>query len=277
MKKLFCMSDIHGYWMLAYDTLENAGFDIDNPDHIFVHCGDLLDRGPDNYKCLELVNSIPKDRKVLIWGNHEEMLEIACARTFFLGHDYHNGTIKTVADIAHLPYEDVYMYDLTAQAAMSKAMSDPEWIEYKNSCYDFAIIGRYVFVHGWIPIYFYDGTNVTALDRANGDWKDGNWRKARWVNGMREWSKGNVIMDKTIVCGHWHTSWGHCHLHNEGVEFQEAYEESVEETDPNRMEHFEPFIDDGIIALDACTAYSKQVNCEVLEITDEEWAMKEMR
>lgn len=272
MKKLFCMADIHGYWDLAYDTLDKYDFDINNPDHIFVHCGDLMDRGPDNLKCLELANGFPDDRKILIWGNHEELLVDACARTFFMGHDYHNGTVGTVAEIAEIPFEDVYMSDLTAQCAMMKAMEHPEWVKYRNSCVDYAVVGPYVFVHGWIPTYFADGTLVTSFDRADGTWVDGYWRKARWLNGMEEWAKGNRFMDKTIVCGHWHTSWGHAYLHDNGVEFQEAYYR--DEQDPNRIEHFEPFIDEGIIALDACTAYSGNMNCVVLEVEDEEWQSK---
>ena len=269
MKKLFCFADIHGYWDLAIDQLENNDFDPDNPDHIFVHCGDLMDRGPNNRKCLELVNDIPEDRKILIWGNHEELLMDACARTFFMGHDYHNHTVHTVAELSGLPFEDVYLSDLTAQCAMMKTMEDPDWIKYKNSCHNYAVVGQYVFVHGWIPTFFADGMPVTGLDRLNGDWKNGYWRDARWLNGMKEWSKGNRFMDKTIVCGHYHTSWGHYYLHHLGVEFQDEYYE--DEKDPDKIEHFEPFEDDGIIALDACTAYSGMMNCKILEVEEQEW------
>lgn len=272
MKKLFCMADIHSFYELARDKLDEVGFDINNPDHIFVHCGDLLDRGPDSIKCLEMVNSIPDDRKILIYGNHEELMLDLIQRSFFMAHDVYNGTLQSVAQIAELPYEDVYMFDLTAQCAMQKTWEHPEFQQYKNSWMDYAIVGQYVFVHGWIPTHFYDGTTVTALDRVNGDWKDGNWKKARWLNGMEQWAKGNRFMDKTIVCGHWHTSWGHAYLHDNGVEFQEAYYR--DEQDPNRIEHFEPFIDEGIIALDACTAHSNKMNCVVLEVGDQEWQSK---
>lgn len=274
MKKLFCMADIHSFYELARDKLDEVGFDINNPDHIFVHCGDLLDRGPDSIKCLEMVNSIPDDRKILIYGNHEELMLDLIQRSFFMAHDVYNGTLQSVAQIAELPYEDVYMFDLTAQCAMQKTWEHPEFQQYKNSWMDYAIVGQYVFVHGWIPTHFYDGTTVTSLDRVNGDWKDGNWKKARWFNGMEEWAKGNRFMDKTIVCGHWHTSWGHAYLHDNGVEFQEAYYR--DEQDPNRIEHFEPFEDDGIIALDQCVAYSGIMNCKVLEVTDEEWSLRQL-
>lgn len=57
---------------------------------------------------------------------------------------------------------------------------------------------------------------------------------------------------KLIVCGHWHCSFGHSHYENDGGEF---------DNEPN----FAPYYGDGIIALDACTPRSGQVNCIVVE------------
>ena len=81
------------------------------------------------------------------------------------------------------------------------------------------------------------------------------WNKARWINGMEAAHHGILEPGKTIVCGHWHTSFGHCHYEGDGGEFDNK---------PN----FAPFYDEGIIALDACTACTGKVNCIVLE--DEE-------
>lgn len=41
-KKLFISSDIHGFFDEWSVALKEAGFDIDNPDHIIVVLGDLL-------------------------------------------------------------------------------------------------------------------------------------------------------------------------------------------------------------------------------------------
>ena len=68
---------------------------------------------------------------------------------------------------------------------------------------------------------------------------------------MQEWKNGERIKGKTIVCGHFHTSWGHYYLHNIGSEWDRS------------TACFEPFEDKGIIALDACTAYTHKVNCLV--------------
>ena len=45
MIKYFCSSDVHSFyteWMLA---LASKGFDINNPEHKIIVCGDLFDRG----------------------------------------------------------------------------------------------------------------------------------------------------------------------------------------------------------------------------------------
>ncbi len=78
------------------------------------------------------------------------------------------------------------------------------------------------------------------------------WEGARWLNGMQMWNAGVIEKGKTIVCGHYRTSYGHSKIQGNGGEFREDAD-------------FSPFIDDGIIALDACTAYSGFVNCVVID------------
>ena len=80
MKKLFIFSDIHSYYDEFMESLNRAGFDIENPDHVIISLGDLCDRGPDSIKALEFVNSIPNNRKILIIGNHELLMEDIISR-----------------------------------------------------------------------------------------------------------------------------------------------------------------------------------------------------
>ena len=50
--KYFVSSDIHGFydeWILA---LKNKGFDIKNPNHKIIICGDIFDRGRQPKKLL---------------------------------------------------------------------------------------------------------------------------------------------------------------------------------------------------------------------------------
>lgn len=92
MKKYFIVTDIHSFYDEMIKALNTAGFDINNPEHIFVSLGDLLDRGEKPLQCLQFVNNLPDDRKILIRGNHEDLIEAAIARKDFKSNDYSNGT-----------------------------------------------------------------------------------------------------------------------------------------------------------------------------------------
>lgn len=76
------------------------------------------------------------------------------------------------------------------------------------------------------------------------------WNQARWFNGMD--AAQTADENKTIVCGHWHTSYGHSKYEHKGSEFGEDAD-------------FSPYYGPGIIAIDACTAFSGKVNCLVIE------------
>ena len=242
MRKYFVVADIHSFYDEMIAALAEKGFDREDPDHIFVSLGDLFDRGPSPLECLAFVNVIPPERKILIRGNHEDLLMDCLARGTFLEHDVHNGTSDTVFKLAGERANMLYLRD---ERFLFTAVSyDPALRAYYAQLRDYAEIGDYLFVHGWIP----SRKNVPEHD-----WHLGNWREARWFNGMEKWRQGARPEGKTVFCGHYHTSWGHFVLEKKGSEFGENAD-------------FSPFIAPGIIALDACTVLSHRVNCYVLEI-----------
>lgn len=228
------MSDIHSYYDEMQKALNDAGFDINNPEHVFISLGDLLDRGSKPKECLDFVNNLPDDRKVLIMGNHEELMDDCIERDFFFSHDWHNGTAETVKILT----------DSLQPAVMENCEA---WKKYRNSLVNYYEIDRYIFVHGWIPIDFLTYEYLSS-------WREvGDWRRARWYNGMEMWGMDYREPGKTIVCGHWHTSYGHSRFDNNGSEFGD---DAV----------FTPFRKDGIVAIDACTAHTNFCNCLVLTI-----------
>jgi len=236
-KKYFVVSDVHSFYDEMMVALSDSGFDAANPNHIFVCLGDLLDRGPKPIECLTFVNSIPRDRKILIRGNHEDLLDDYFARGSFRMHDMSNGTMETVRLLAGC--EEYTYWHGGYKDCLDTARNNPLLREYFFCLQDYAEIGQYIFVHGWIP------SRETSFET---DWRQGNWREARWMNGMEQWRHGNLIKGKTIVCGHWHTSWGHSVIEKRGSEFGADAD-------------FSPFVHEGIIAIDACTAYSHKINC----------------
>jgi hypothetical protein len=58
--------------------------------------------------------------------------------------------------------------------------------------------------------------------------------------------------NKTIVCGHWHTSYGHSFIDHSCSEW-------------GKDADFSPFSAEGILAIDASTPDSLTVNCVVIE------------
>ena len=104
---------------------------------------------------------------------------------------------------------------------------------------------NYVFVHGWVPV-------------KKGDWRKGDWREARWLNGMELNHLGCNPTNKTVVCGHWYCSYGWSHI-------AQKYKEFPQKTHKDFELSFQPYYEEGIIAIDACTVYSGKVNVVVLE------------
>lgn len=258
MKTYFIVADVHGFYDEMIKALNGAGFDVNNPMHIFVSLGDLLDRGPDPIKCLEFVNSLPEDRRILIRGNHEDLMEEMIARRESKQHDWHNGTIQTALDLTGWGLTSFIEFDVFD--AMRK---HADYNKYINSTVDYYEDDKHIFVHGWIPcksnnpnMYHARGIKYTFDE----NWRNGDWKSARWINGMDAWNQGIKVDGKTIYCGHWHTSWGHSKLHNLGPEWDNKYSTNPE----HRKAHFEPFCDDCICAVDACTAYSHKVNVVVV-------------
>ena len=208
--------------------------------------GDLLDRGEQNFECLSFVNSI--DRKILIRGNHEDLLESLLNRGWISDIDIHNGTTTTLIEC----YKKVHSTTDLPEEAISLINDFKEydiWKRYVNSLVDYYEDGDYIFVHGWIPLTISeDGKDLVVHQ----NWRDGGWKDARWLCGMRQWKENLFIDGKTIFCGHWHTSWGHSKINGCG-----------EEWGPKAI--FDPFVAKGIVAMDGCVPYSKKVNVARLD------------
>ena len=66
--RLFVVGDLHGCYELLMNQLTNLQFNFEQD--LLVSVGDLVDRGPDSLKCLNLIDA-PWFKAVL--GNHEEM------------------------------------------------------------------------------------------------------------------------------------------------------------------------------------------------------------
>ena len=255
--KYFVLGDIHSFHYAMMTALNEKGFDINDPSHHVVVCGDLFDRGPDAVKVFEFAKELANQgRFYYVCGNHETLLndlvtDIKKGRGIY-EHHITNGTLDTVLQFTGLNY-----YDLRSGVTSAKEFGEkiaPLMNFIYDNVVDYVEIGDYILTHGWIPC------NPNTGEVAE-NWRDdiNGWEQARWYNGISAWHKGARVPGKTIVCGHWHCSWGWSHLRLERKEFPKKNLVDWQKS-------FEPFVDDGIVAIDACTAYSGICNCFVIEV-----------
>ena len=245
--KYFCCSDIHSYYSILHNELLSKGWNDNNNEHILILCGDAFDRGEEAVEMFEFMKNLQdQNRLIYIKGNHEELLfdcvaELKENNGCVSIHHYQNGTVNTIS-----------------QFKKSNILENVlEFID--KYAIDYFELGSYIFCHGWVPIVWKcnhssDGELSAMLSPELVPTSDKiAWKKARWLNGMTEWHRGNKLDNKTIVCGHWHVTESNMKFHNSGSGKFDKYGD------------FLPFIDEGIIALDACTSYSKKINILVID------------
>ena len=251
MPKLFVVSDIHSYYTPLKKALDEAGFDPNNENHWLISCGDAFDRGPESKEVLKFLMSL--ERKVLVRGNHDSLLETLCWRGFPYSHDKHNGTVRTVQDIGGK--QSAYDFQSACEITYNKLA------RYRELLVNYFETENYIFVHSWIPTYIeYD-------ERASKPWHqvgktysfcegwryatDNEWEDALWGNPFILADQDLNKTGKTIVFGHWHCSAGHKMLGNCNDEFEYAI--------------WEPCYFKNTIGIDRCTAHTGEVNVLVLE------------
>lgn len=254
--KYYVVSDVHGYYSQMIQALQEKGFFHDTEPHKLIVCGDLFDRGNEAIALQEFILKLmEKEEVILIRGNHEDLLEDLLnkwmRKSYLEYHHISNGTVDTVLQLTSFTLQDLYKHSTMIGHALLKTPCIqtilPAMVNYFET-------EHYIFVHGWIPctmlgngnqIYYYpieNWRNVTPKQ----------WKDARWINGMEAWNDGIKVKGKTIVCGHWHTSFGHSRYEGNGTEFEK---DAI----------FTPFMAPGILAIDACTVLSGFVNCVVIE------------
>ena len=239
-KKFFVVSDIHSFYTPLKKALDKSEFDPNNENHWLIICGDSFDRGNESKKVLRFLMSL--ERKILIKGNHDILLEDCCLRGHPEWYDISNGTVKTIEDIGGSCYGRQFdeCCDITWNVFATYRGLLRNYFETKN----------YIFVHSWIPVI----SGSSGYYRYDANWRNANskkWGKAMWYNPFEMCSFGLNMTGKTIVFGHWHCSAGHKMLGHCDDEFNSAI--------------WEPCYFDDAIGIDRCTAHTGEVNVVVLE------------
>lgn len=243
----FVVSDIHSFFDEFKKAIDEAGFDPTNENHRLIICGDLFDRGSQPLELIRYLN-LETPNAILIRGNHEDLFVKMCERGEPLMNDYSNRTAQTVYGLVES--NEPWTFQERANVALGKVTPILERMV------DYYETEHYIFVHGWIPcISERQGKYSPIMNYAYwSGWRDATakeWENARWYNGMDCADQGVIEPNKIIVCGHWHCSYGHW------LAGESDYPDGV-------GADYTPYYGNGIIAIDACTAYSGKVNCIVI-------------
>jgi hypothetical protein len=236
--KIFAISDIHGFYDEMIEALDKAGFDKDNPEHWLVTCGDHFDRGRQPSRVMRYLLDLP--RKVLVKGNHEQLLLDCIDRGYPEYHDMSNGTAQTILDLA-----EVYDFDLACDRIRSRVK------RFVDQTVNYFETKNHIFVHSWIPTISQNDMFL-KYDENWRDATDNRWDNAMWGNPFDMHFLDLNQTGKTIVFGHWHCSTGHKMLGRCNDEF-------------NGDAIWEPCYAEGIIGIDRCTAHTGKCNVIVLE------------
>ena len=234
-KKIFVVSDINGYYTLLEDALVRVGFDKENENHLLVCLGDYFDRGRENLEVLKFFERLKN--KVLLRGNHEDLLLKLFQTGKFLPHNYINGTMTTLENFfgkySINPIDDTI--DFSGKTRMLDRVC-----EFIGETINYFETENYVFVHGWLP-----EKAKTTKDLKNAD--DYAWEMARWTKWTDKYNGSRPFVDKTLVCGHMPT----------------FYANKFDAKRPKNSTDI--FHGNGVIAIDAGTHDSKNLNVLVLE------------
>ena len=267
-KKLFIVSDLHGYFKEFVRDLTNAGFDVNNENHLLIVAGDIFDRGPDSkeiYKFLRKLQNINK--AIVLKGNHDNMFI-----DFLKGKDswfnfIHNGMKNTFDSFLErtMSFESFITIDLgLGMEKLTEETYDALWKKYQEDTRR-TIISENDGILEWftnLPDYYETKNYIithASIDTEAKDWHSPEFSKYRYVSwDACHWDDGSFFgkelknTDKKIVVGHYHT---------DGIreKFNLSYDgtNSILERDDGR-----------IICIDTCTPRTKRVN--VLIIDDEE-------
>lgn len=233
--KWFIFSDPHGHLTELKASLQAAGYDDLNSEHMLLGLGDYFDRGNENVDMFYyLLSKMQSGKAVLLRGNHDDFL-----LDYLTGDDdgifnmIRNGMLITVNQFADLNVaaENLhYMYDI-----MPKNIKEnhPQLKMFLKMMKDEFVLGDYIFTHAG---YRYDPI-------AN-KWQPYNFADTPiFIQTFK-----NINTDKTYVFGHW-----------SGYELKKLFmpDTAIAYGDVFQYSHF--------IGIDATTVISKKVNILVID------------
>jgi serine/threonine protein phosphatase 1 len=249
MKKHFVFGDVHGEFSALLASLDKAGFEPDNENHILVSLGDNFDRGNENAQLLEFLLKYWKlDRLLMIKGNHDDMLiDFLTRRDDGVFNAVHNGMDYTLQNLSKIVISKL-LYDYPEIIIEKIRNNYPDLIKFYRDAKDEIVLGDYILTHA----------GYKYINKFQ-DWNEPIWEVNNWANTPEfiEFFPDSPQYqgDKFYVFGHWHAfrlRWDF-----EGKEYDETGHIVLKNHSTFKYKNF--------IGLDACTNLSGFVNILVIE------------
>jgi serine/threonine protein phosphatase 1 len=231
--KYFLFSDVHGEYDALITSLEAAGFDLSNNEHMLIGLGDYFDRGSQNEFVLAFLMAIQEQGRIkLIRGNHDDMLlDFLTLNVVEAFHNLrYNGLDKTIDGLAgdKVKFANLENY-IAAKNLVLK--NYPNIIEFLQNMIPIIKIDNYVLTHAG---FFARDDKMLFVD---------NWNHTEVMVKYRA-----ELFDKSkiYIFGHWHA---------------EKLNKSLNISTGNPYK----FIYKNFIGIDATTNISKKVTIHVIE------------
>jgi hypothetical protein len=245
--KYFLFSDVHGEYDALITSLEAAGFDISNKEHMLIGLGDYFDRGSQNELVLALLMAMQDQGRIkLIRGNHDDMLlnflgngdiqnrfDLMRSTQIFINDIIHNGLNMTVAQLAGQSEVSSNLSVLIDGADSFRnqiKVKNPELLNLLNSMTNKIVIDNYVITHAGFTLK----DDVMVVD---------NWAHTeRMIENNHHLLNPNL----TYIFGHWHA--------------QRLNKKFNVQTD-----NINKFVYKNLIGIDARTNLTKEVTIHIIE------------
>lgn len=193
MYKYFIFSDVHGEYDALIESLDAAGFDSDNENHILLSAGDSFDRGTQN---LDVYKFLRRNSALVIMGNHDKMFYdylTGVSDGYF--DTVYNGLWQTLRDFSReeIPnYGQEYFLPHLRYKINEKNLDLQKWLGTMPDGYK---IDNYIITHAGFS---------TNYIKHEGDesWFPNNWTKT--PNFIRHYQK--YTGHYQFIFGHWHAS-----------------------------------------------------------------------
>lgn len=256
----FVCSDTHGFHLEFLLDLMKSGFDIDNPNHKLIVCGDISDGGAFfKEHLLYLYDLYKKDKAIILHGNHDYILIGFLKNLYSYDHFLNDGLKETLSSL--LDYQ--FSFDIFKRKFPNKGNAEvfsiwqsivsnkikkkyPFLLEFLGNLPHYFETEHYIFTHGAVDYNCSDWHNPSIQG-----YKCSGWVALHFI-GPNYYRNFINRTNKKIVVGHLNADLMRFTL--EGVLSDSICQQ-------NSIYYNESI---NVYFLDTLTQYSKRVNFLVL-------------